>query len=224
MTSSLLLSPAFIGSILITVGVAFYTYIYLPRQMRHAYRQSLVTLARAVETKDLGSVGLGERVAEYTVAVAKEMRVPKGERTKIEYATFLQDIGNARVPHSVLNKNEGPTDEDFKIIRSHATIGAEVIEQVKFLQDISTIIHHHHEAWDGSGYPDQISGDKIPLGSRIIAVCTAYDAMVHERPYRPARDVEDAIKQIRKDAGTKYDPMVVDVFLRVLKKKHMERQ
>lgn len=223
MTNSVLLSPAFMIAVLITLAVACYTYIYLPTQMRRAYRQSLVTLARAAETKDIGSVGLGERVAEYAVAVAKEMNLPKGERTKIEYATFLQDIGNARVPHSILGKTENLTDEEFGIVHSHVRIGAEVVEQVKFLQDISPIIRHHHEAWDGSGYPDGLSGDKIPLGARIIAVCTAYDAMVHDRPYRPARDEEDAIRQIRHDAGTRYDPLVVDTFLRVLKRKHSER-
>ena len=223
MVSNLVYSPAFIGSALVTLAVVCYTYVYLPRQMHRAYRQSLVTLARAVETKDVGSVGHGERVAEYTVAVAEEMNLPKGERTKIEYATFLQDVGNARVSHAILNKTESLTDEEFQEVKSHVVIGAEVVEEVKFLQDISPIIRHHHEAWDGSGYPDGISGDKIPLGSRIIAVCTAYDAMIHDRPYRAAIDENKAISNIRADAGTRYDPAVVDAFLRILKKKHRRK-
>lgn len=220
MVSSLLHSPAFIGSALVTLAVLCYTYVYLPKQMRRAYRQGLVTLARAVETKDVGSVGHGERVAEYTVAVAEEMKLPKTERTKIEYATFLQDVGNARVPHSILNKAERLTDEEFGVVKTHVVIGAEVIEEVKFLQEISPLIRHHHEAWDGSGYPDGISGDKIPLGARIIAVCTAYDTMVHDRPYRDAISEEDAIRQVRGGADTRYDPSVVDAFLQVLKRKH----
>lgn len=223
MVSALLQSPAFVGSALVTLAVLGYTYIYLPRQMRRAYRQGLVTLARAVETKDVGSVGHGERVAEYTVAVAEEMKLPKTERTKIEYATFLQDVGNARVPHSILNKSEDLTDEEFEVVKTHVMIGAEVIEQVKFLQEISPLIRHHHEAWDGSGYPEGISGDNIPLGARIIAVCTSYDSMLHDRPYRAAIDEQEAVKEIRAGAGAKYDPAVVDAFLRILKRKHGRR-
>lgn len=220
MGSGFLFSPALVVSALVTLAVLCYTYIYLPKQMRRAYSQSLVTLARAVETKDVGSVGHGERVAEYAVAVADEMLLPKGEQTKIEYATYLQDIGNARVPHSILNKAGDLTDEEFEVIRTHVSIGAEVVENVKFLHDISPIIRHHHEAWDGSGYPEGLSGDKIPLGARIIAVCTAYDAMVHERPFREAKDEDEAIREIRAGAGKSYDPAVVEAFLQVLKNKH----
>jgi len=222
MEASFLQSPAFIISALITIGAGGYAYGYLPRQMRHAYRQSLLTLAGAVETKDTGAVGHGGRVAAHVVATAREMRVPRKQITRMEYAAFLQDIGNVRVPHFILNRAENLSPEEFEIVRTHATIGAEVAERVTFLKDIAPIIKHHHEAWDGSGYPDGIRGEEIPLGARMIAVCTAFDAMTHEKAWRRAMSVDDAVSTIRGGAGSKYDPAVVDAFLRALKKRQRE--
>ena len=224
MDFSPLYNPFFILSALLTLGVGFYSYSYLPIRMRKAYRQSLLTLARAVETKDSGAEGHGERVAEYVVAVAKEMRIPKGLVRNMEYAAFLQDIGNVRVPHAILNKAGRLTDEEFETLKNHTAIGAEMVEQIKFLKEVSPIIRHHHEAWDGTGYPDMLKGEEIPRGSRILSVCTSYDSMIHARVYRKQMDKEGAIREIRAAAGTKYDPAVVIAFLRVLKKQRFERQ
>lgn len=222
MPANILLSPAFVISAVFTGAMGGYACIYLPYQMRKAYRQSLLTLASAVETKDITSVGHGIRVAELVVAAAKEMRVSNRERTKMEYAAFLQDIGNVRVPRKILNTQDNLSPEEFEMVKSHTIIGSEVVEQVSFLRDISPIIRHHHEHWDGSGYPDGLKGEQIPLGARLIAVCTAYDAMVHDKPYRPAMDEEEAIRAIRAGAGSKYDPAVVDAFLKALKKRQRE--
>ena len=224
MADSFWLSPAFLASAAFTAGLGCYSYVYLPIQMRRAYRQGLLTLARAVETKDTGSEGHGERVAAYVVAVAKEMGVPAKERLKMEYAAFLEDIGNVRVPHAILNKTSRLTKGEFDILKAHSVIGADMVEQVTFLRDIAPIIRHHHEAWDGSGYPDKISGRDIPLGARIVAVCTAYDSMVHARAYRARMTEERAIQEVRAGAGTKYDPAVIDVFLRVLRKRHITEE
>jgi HD-GYP domain-containing protein (c-di-GMP phosphodiesterase class II) len=224
MAANILLSPAFIASAVITGAVAGYAYVYLPRQMRKAYRQSLLTLASAVETKDRSSIGHGRRVAELVMSTARQMRLSRKEHTIMEYAAFLQDIGNVRVPHSILNASDSLTPEEFEIVRNHTLIGADIIEQITFLRDISPIIRHHHEYWDGSGYPKGLKGSEIPLGARIIAVCTAYDAMIHEKPYRPAIDEEEAIRAIRAAAGAKYDPAVVDAFLKALKKRLREEK
>ena len=224
MADSIWLSPAFLAAAAVTIGVVGYSYVYLPTQMRRAYRQSLLTLARAVETKDTGSEGHGERVSEYVVAAAREMRVPAKERRKMEYAAFLQDIGNVRVPHAILNKPDNLTREEFDIIKTHAMIGADVVERVKFLRDIAPIIRHHHESWDGSGYPDRLSGEDIPLGARILAVCTTYDSMVHARAYRLQIDEESAIREIRAGAGAKFDPEAVNAFLRILKKRQRNQR
>ena len=222
MDVSFLGSPAFIVSALITVGAGGYAYGYLPRQMRYAYRQSLLTLAGAVETKDTGAVGHGERVAALVVATAQELGIAKSRVDRMEYAAFLQDIGNVRVPHVILNRAENLTPEDFEVVKAHATIGADVVERVTFLKDIAPIVRHHHEAWDGSGYPDGLMGEDIPLGARIIAICTAYDSMTHEKSWRAAMEEDEAVRTIRDGAGSRYDPAVVDAFLRALKKRQRE--
>lgn len=220
MADSFLLSPAFLISAAITLGAGGYSYIYLPFQMRKAYRQSLMALARAVEIKDSGAEGHGERVAKLVVAVAREMRLPRKDRQKLEYAAFLQDVGNVRVPHAMLNKTTRLTQKEFNIVKMHTVIGAEIIEQIKFLQDIAPTVRYHHEMWDGSGYPDGLSGEDIPLTARILTVCTSYDSMIHARAYRQQMDEESAIREIRAEAGTKHDPVVVDAFLKALKKHH----
>ena len=219
-----LLSPAVIVSVALTVAAGFYAYVYLPFQMRKAYRQSLQTLARAVETKDAGAEGHGERAAQYAVEVAAEMRLPAKDRLKIEHAAVLQGIGNVRVPYAILNKPGQLTAEEFDILKGHTLIGAEMVEQVKFLRDISPTIRHHHEAWDGSGYPDGLSGNEIPLGARILAVCTAFESMLHTRAYRSGLGVDRAISELRAEMGTKYDPAVITAFLKVLKKREYRQR
>lgn len=219
MNSSLWSSPEFIISGIITLAAGFYSYAYLPVQMRKAYRQSLLTLAQAVETKDTGAMGHGERVAWYVVEVAKEMKVNRRDRRKMEYAAFLQDIGNVRVPSAVLNKTDRLTLAEFNLVKKHTETGAAMVEQVRFLRNVAPIIRYHHEAWDGRGYPNGLGGQEIPLGSRILAVCTAYDSMVHSKAYRSRMSEEEAVSMIRALSGTKYDPEVVRVFLRVLKRR-----
>lgn len=117
--------------------------------MRRAYRQSLLTMARAVETKDAGAEGHGERVARYVVAIAREMRIPRAQIVRMEYAAFLADIGNVRVPRAILSKKGKLTAKEFEILKQHPVIGAEMVEQVGFLKDIAPMIRHHHEYWDG---------------------------------------------------------------------------
>lgn len=215
-------SPALAMSLVATVIAAVYSYVYLPRRMGQAYRRSLLTLARAVETKDLKAVGHGERVAEYAVGIARQMRLPKKLIKNMEYASFLQDVGNIQVAHSILNKPEKLTPEEMEQLQSHTTIGGEIVEQVKFLKEISPLIRHHHEAWDGSGYPDGLQGADIPLGARVLAVATAFDAMTSERPYHHKMDEETAVAELKESAGQKFDPDVVEAFLRVLQRHHQQ--
>ncbi len=211
---------AYVLSLAATAAAAAYSYIYLPRRMRRAYRMSLLTLARAVEAKDLKAAGHGERVAALIADLARQMRLPKKLAKELEYAAFLQDVGNIRVPHAILNKPGPLTDEERTHLQSHTLIGAEIVEQVRFLKNISPVIRHHHEAWDGSGYPDGLKGEEIPIGARILAVATAYDSMTTERPYHDKMDEDAAIAEIRALRGLKYDPKVVESLLRVRQKHH----
>lgn len=213
-------TPAFQVAAVATIAAAVYSYAYLPLRMRLAYRQSLLTLARAVEAKDLKAAGHGERVAEYAIGIAKQMNLPAKMLRRMEYAAFLQDIGNVRVPYAILNKPGRLTKNEMKRLQTHTEVGTEIVEQVEFLKDISPMIRHHHEAWDGSGYPDGLGGDEIPLGARILAVATAFDSMSSERSYHSPMDEENAVRELKAGAGQKFDPAVVEAFLRVLQKRN----
>ena len=187
--------------------------VHLPAKIREAYRKSITALAAAVETKDSGTVGHAQRVAHLTTEVASRLGVQGEELVRIEYAALLRDIGKVKVPQRILNKTETLTDEEWGKVQQHSEFGAEMVEAIPFLAPSADLVRYHHEYWDGSGYPDGLAGEQIPLGSRILSVAADYDAMVSERPYHPvALSVDEALAEIREGSGGKYDPRVVDVF------------
>lgn len=200
----------------ITLGSWYYSIIYQPRRMQKAYKKALYALAAAVETRDSGTIGHAERVAEYALAVADALGINRKERLRIEYAALLRDIGKVNVPASLLNKSTALEDDEWEKVKAHSKLGADIVGSVPFLSFLEDLIKHHHECWDGSGYPDGLAGEEIPLGSRILAVTTDYDAITSERPYHEPQPPEVAIEQIKRGRGAKYDPQVVDVFLSVL--------
>jgi putative nucleotidyltransferase with HDIG domain len=206
----------FLTAVFISVGSLYYSHRYLPRKIEHAYRNSLYSLAAAVETKDFGTVGHAKRVADYSVTVARELGLPSKQVRWIEYAALLRDIGKANIPHKLLNKEEPLSAEEWAQIQRHSQFGSEIVTSVPFLAPIADLVLHHHECWDGNGYPDGLIREDIPLGSRIIAVADDYDAMVSDRPYHAAQKPVVAENAIAYAAGGRYDPAVVDAFLRVL--------
>ncbi|HOK53985.1 MAG TPA: HD-GYP domain-containing protein [Armatimonadota bacterium] len=205
-------------ALVITLGSTYYSTFYQPRKMERAYKRALYALAAAVETRDSGTIGHARRVADYAVAVAEDLGIDKKEQLKIEYAALLRDIGKVNVPAALLNKSTPLTVEEWEHVKTHSQIGAEMVQAVPFpfLSYLSDIILHHHECWDGSGYPDNLQGEEIPLASRILAVTTDYDAITSDRPYHESQPHEVAIAQIKSGRGTRYDPAVVDAFLRVI--------
>ena len=216
-----MLSP---GVIAITVaalsvsGLSLYvSRVFLPKRMKSAYLKSITVLAAAVETKDSGTVGHAQRVAELTKAVARRLGITGKELERIEYAALLRDIGKADVPHAILNK-VGPLDEkEWDIVKGHAALGADIVAAVPFLADCAPYVRHHHEYWDGTGYPDGLKGEQIPLGSRILAATSDYDAMISERPYHThPMTPREAIEEIRAGSGTRYDPVVVEILTDIL--------
>jgi putative nucleotidyltransferase with HDIG domain len=207
---------------MITAGSAYWSRLALPKQMDQAYRASLHALAAAVETKDSGTVGHARRVADYAVAVARDMGLPAAELQRIEHAALLRDIGKVNIPHSLLNKTEALTQDEFETIKSHAKIGSEIVLQTPFLARCADIIAHHHERWDGSGYPAGLEGQGIPLASRILSVANDYDAMIRDRPYHRALPQSEAARIIKEGAGVSFDPAVVETFLRILEKEGID--
>lgn len=200
----------------IAVMSLYVSRVFLPMKMKKAYVKSITALAAAVETKDSGTVGHAQRVAELTVELARRLGVEPRELERIEYAALLMDMGKANVPQALLNKRDPLTPEEWSVLQSHPRLGAEMVASVPFLEDLSESVLHHHEYWDGSGYPDGLKGEEIPLGSRILCVAADYDAMVSERPYHPRPlSRQEAMEEIRKYVGTRYDPRIAQEFMQM---------
>lgn len=203
-----------IVSLSISILSLYISRSYLPKKMKSAYLKSITVLAAAVETKDSGTVGHAQRVAELTVAVARRLALNAKMLERIQYAALLMDIGKANVPQAILNKKDPLTAEEWETVKSHSALGAEMVGAVPFLVDLQVYILHHHEYWDGTGYPEGLKGEDIPLPSRILAVTSDFDAMISERPYHPRPLThQEALEEIRVNMGTKYDPMVGKAFV-----------
>ena len=183
-------------------------------------RQSANVLLRALAER-MPELGLHVGgVAETAEAVARALGVADDELSAIRRAAELHDIGKVAVPDAILNK-PGPLDErEWEFVRRHTEIGARIISAAPALSFVSTLVLHSHERWDGHGYPERLAGPAIPLGSRIVAVCDAFDAMISDRPYRAAANLDEALAELNACAGSQFDPAVVAAFLDVVSSLH----
>jgi len=152
------------------------------------------------------------------VAIAQEMKLDEKQQESLKYASILHDAGKADIPLEILTKRTKLTAKEYNIIKKHPIRGAEILRPMQILKPVSSIIMHHHEKYDGSGYPSHLKKDQIPQGSRVMAVADAFEAMVYGRPYRERMDIASALKEIKKKSGTQFDPKVVEAFLRVAKR------
>ena len=160
-----------------------------------------------------------ERVQRYALALAHEIRICDDRMLDaIDAAALLHDVGKLGIPDRLLNKPGPLTVEEYDEVKQHATMGAELLAAVPFNGPLAQIVRHHHENWDGTGYPDALSGENIPVGARVLAVVDCYDALTSDRPYRRALSHQCAIAMIRERRGTMYDPEITDAFLRVIEK------
>jgi putative nucleotidyltransferase with HDIG domain len=183
---------------------------------QRVYYETLRSLARALEARDQYTRGHSERVAELSRATARAMALPEARCELVYNAALLHDIGKIGVRDAVLLAPRRLTAEEFEVIRQHPTFGNVILGPLKFLGQVSRLVKHHHERWDGTGYPDSLEAEAIPLESRIIAVADAFDAMTSSRPYREARSHEDAVAELGRMAGTQFDRDVVAAFCRVV--------
>jgi response regulator RpfG family c-di-GMP phosphodiesterase len=185
------------------------------RELKDTYKSTLEALGSALDTRDVGTEAHSRRVHGYSMATAKEYGVPDHHLTDIAHGVLLHDIGKIGIPDAILLKPGPLTPDEWKVMRRHPEIGRRLIENIPFLREAVPIIFHHHERWDGSGYPLGLKGEAIPLGARIFAVVDAFDAMTFDRPYSKAITFESAKAEIRRCSGTHFDPTVVQAFLRV---------
>ncbi|MFZ5827327.1 MAG: HD domain-containing phosphohydrolase [Bacillota bacterium] len=182
-------------------------------EAERAYMGTLEALSKALEMRDHEVEGHSRRVVQYTLALAREIGVPDHLMTPIIRGALLHDIGKIGIPDAILRK-PGPLDEEeWATMRQHPRIGYEMLKQIDFLKQAVPIILHHHERYDGTGYPAGLAEDQIPLGARIFSVADTYDAITSDRPYRKGRSHEEAVEEIQRGAGTQFDPMVVEALL-----------
>ena len=181
-------------------------------EIRMTFLGAVKALAEALEAKDPYTHGHSKRVTEISVILAREMGVSTEEQDRIRLAGLVHDIGKIGVPEEILHKQGKLTDTEFDSIREHPTIGEKILNPIIKDPEILAIVRHHHERFTGGGYPAGISGDGIPLGSRLMAVADAYDAMTSSRPYRNALTPAKAENQLQSGRGSQFDPEVVDLF------------
>ncbi|MGE0161214.1 MAG: HD-GYP domain-containing protein [Gemmatimonadales bacterium] len=177
--------------------------------------QLLTIIANLIDAKDPYTAGHSRRVAVLAVAVAEQLDLDAHTRSALWAGGYLHDLGKLAVPLRVLAKSGRLTDEEFEYIRAHPSDGAAILEGIPTLQHLTTGVRYHHEKWDGSGYPEGLSGDRIPLVAQIMAVCDAYDAMTSTRAYRNSRDPEFARGEVAKESGTQFGPLAAEAFLKI---------
>ena len=154
-------------------------------------------------------------MTHYAELLTKEMGLQEEEREIIRDACLLHDIGKIGISENILRKPAKLSNCEWEIMKSHPVMGEEILKPLPTLKPVLPLIRHHHERWDGKGYPDGLKGEEIPLGARIIAICDAFDAMTSLRPYRKPLSKEKALKEIEKNSGTQFDPKLVEIFLKI---------
>ncbi|TGE39519.1 HD-GYP domain-containing protein [Desulfosporosinus fructosivorans] len=191
---------------------AFQLYI----DMRENYLSTVEALVQALEAKDTYTSGHSARVGKLAVAIAEEIKMSEEKIQSLKYAAVLHDVGKIGVSELILNKEGKLLDSEWESIRSHPVIGQTIIKGIKFMFDIGEVVRHHHERYDGKGYPDGIKGEEIPLESRIIAVADTYDAITTDRSYRKGSTHDEAIVELKRVAGSQLDPEIVGIFCKVV--------
>jgi putative two-component system response regulator len=187
------------------------------RKIRSAFLNAITSLVYALEAKDRYTSGHSQRVADISVAIAAELSLSKAEIEKIRLAGLIHDIGKIGVREAVLTKPGRVSAEEYQHILSHSDIGAHILTPIVEDEAILKAVRHHHERYDGTGYPDGLAGEEIPLAARILAVADSYDAIISGRPYRAAESIPAACEEIKRYKGSQFDPKVVDAFLRISK-------
>lgn len=188
------------------------------RELNRLYLSTIETLAMAIDAKDQITHGHIRRVQAYAVGLARRVGVTDEKLIRaIEAAALLHDMGKLAVPEYILNKPGKLTGAEFEKMKVHASVGADILSAIEFPYPVVPIVRHHHENWDGTGYPARLKGTDIPIGARLLSVVDCFDALTSDRPYRPKLSDDDAIAILLERRGSMYDPLIVDTFIKVHK-------
>jgi putative nucleotidyltransferase with HDIG domain len=190
------------------------------KELQEIYFSVLSSLAQAMEKKDIGTYGHSKRVTYYSRLIAAALDLKENDRKDLKAAALLHDIGKIGISDFILGK-QGPLNEkEFQTVKDHPQKGVEILKSLKQFESLLPAILHHHENYDGSGYPHGLSGENIPLLARIIAVADTYDAILSDRPYRTARNHGKAINELLNSAGRQFDPVIINAFVKADAKYH----
>jgi HD-GYP domain-containing protein (c-di-GMP phosphodiesterase class II) len=184
-------------------------------ELRRSYMATVRALCNAVEARDAYTGKHAERVAAYGMEIARVLDAPFSDDPEVEFGFLLHDVGKVAVPDSILWKPEPLTPEERLLMERHPLVGWEILREIDFLGEAKLVVRHHHERWDGAGYPDGLAGELIPLSARVFAVADVLDALTTVRPYRAPSEMIEARAMIEDCSGTQFDPEVVDAFLEI---------
>jgi putative nucleotidyltransferase with HDIG domain len=185
----------------------------LVESQRHQFIQTITALARTVEIRDQYTAHHTERVTDYSLMLAEQLNLSSSERNQIKIGTPLHDIGKIGIDDAILRKPGKLTNDEFEVMKQHTLLGAAILQSIPALDSVIPIVRHHHERWDGGGYPDGLSTDRISKLARVVAVADAFDAMTSNRPYRQAMPLDRAFAELIAKAGSHFDPACVTAFL-----------
>jgi HD-GYP domain-containing protein (c-di-GMP phosphodiesterase class II) len=180
-------------------------------------REAIETLTDAAESRELNSSGHGEMVARYSEIIARSLNLPPEEVGDLAFAARVHDVGKIFVPEGILNKPGPLTENEFYVLKMHAQVGGEILATLPDSKKLQEAVQYHHESFDGGGYPEGLRGEKIPLWARIMAITDAYVNMTSERSFAAAKTSEQALTELEKMSGTRYDGMLVRILLRELR-------
>jgi putative nucleotidyltransferase with HDIG domain len=182
------------------------------RELTRSYRDTVRALSNAVEARDAYTGKHAERVTAYGLEIARELGLPAASTPELEFGFLLHDIGKVAVPDAILFKPGTLTVEERALMARHPVVGAEIVSGIEFLSEAAEVVRSHHERWDGTGYPDGLYGEQIPMAARVFAVADVLDALTTDRPYRPAVPLAEARAMIERASGHHFDPDVVTAF------------
>lgn len=195
--------------------LARYSFI-LYLEMKNVYLETIKALSSSVDAKDRYTNGHSQRVAHYAIRLAKAMDLSSYQLENIRIAATLHDIGKIGIRDDILNKPGALSREEFDVIKQHPRIGANILDEVKFLRGVSDIILHHHERYDGKGYPDGLAGEEIAVEDSVLSIADTFDAVTTDRPYRKAKTVDEAVEIIVSESGKQFMPKAVEAFNRIM--------
>ncbi len=206
-----------------TLASSFFAFKRFDDLQTNFTKELITSIIKIMEMYDLYTKGHSENVARLASAIAKEMDLSKKIIKDTYWAGLVHDIGKLLIPLDIINKKEKLSDKEYELIKKHPVWGNKALRSSKILKPIAKYILHHHERWDGNGYPEKLKGDQIPLISQILSAADAWDAMLSKRAYRDSLTTEEALKEMKDNKGTQFSPHVVDAFIRIIENDNIDQ-